>query len=79
MKSNIMQRRSGSGKFTWYRWNATCDKCGMLFQDIDTETSCAPDLEETDFCVKCMREFMNNNISYEVAKEKYKPEVIHND
>lgn len=56
----------------WWSWIENCDRCGKIIRTHSTRTSCEPDTEEADFCVKCMRYLLDNNISYADAKKQYK-------
>ncbi len=74
MKIN-MHRVDGNGNSTpngkWWVWTETCDKCGKLIWDENTQCSCPYDESEVDFCVNCMRELMDKDISYEQASAMY--------
>ena len=56
----------------WWDWIETCDRCGELIYDHSFQHSCEPDVEEADFCVKCLRYFLDNDIPYAAAKKQYK-------
>ena len=66
MKTDIIQ----SGM--WWSWIENCDKCGNLIRTHLTRSSCEPDMKEADFCVKCLRYLIDNQIPYEDAKKQYK-------
>lgn len=75
MKTNILvanEYTSGKeSRFTWYKWEETCDKCGKTIQDHSTICAQEPNTHECDFCADCMREFMNKGISYADACKLY--------
>lgn len=66
MKADIKQ----SGM--WWSWIENCDRCEKLIRSHSTQNSREPDMEETDFCVECLRYLLDNNIPYADAKEQYK-------
>lgn len=56
----------------WWSWIENCDRCGNLIRSHSSQSSCEPDMDEADFCVKCLRYLLDNNIPYETAKQQYK-------
>lgn len=56
----------------WWTFDATCDRCGKLIQDCTVSQTYEPDLQEPDFCMECIRYFLDNNIPYEIVKQQYK-------
>lgn len=56
---------------SWWRYKEICDKCSNIIYDIETLHSCPPDENETDFCFKCMCEFIDKRIDYEQARIIY--------
>ena len=75
MKSNIARvniDNTVNERGDWWKWESTCDKCGTSIEQSDTFHSVPPDTDEADFCLKCLRELMDNKIPYEVAYKKYK-------
>ena len=70
MKGNI--QKDGM----WWSWVELCDRCGELIYDNSFRHSCEQKTKEADFCVKCMRHMLDNNISYEDAKKQYKKQNL---
>lgn len=73
MKKNIKTEIRNDMK--WYRWDEYCDCCGEPIMLSDMLTTRVPDTEEADFCLKCMRKFMDEGIPYSEAKKKYKKDI----
>ena len=48
----------------------TCDRCGKATNE-DWSSTEKPNLEEVDFCVHCLKYFLDNNISYSFTKKLY--------
>jgi hypothetical protein len=71
MIKNITIRTSKNGS-QWWRYLEICDKCGQVVQDENWEHSCPPDESQADFCLECMRFFLDNNIDYDEARDLYK-------
>lgn len=65
MKTNI------NSNGMWWSYTETCDKCGKLIFGCEVLHSEKPDINEADFCVECLRHFLDNNISYESIKQYY--------
>lgn len=65
MKINI--KKDGRG-WSWYE---TCDRCGKAIADEDSSSTKEPNMEEVDFCVHCLRYFLDNNIPYSLTKKLY--------
>lgn len=58
----------------WWRYIEICDRCGDLIHGHEEfRTSSKPNTEESDFCLKCLRYLVDNNIPYEKA-QKYNSE-----
>lgn len=70
MKSHIKQESM------WWKWTESCDRCGGVIRDYNMRSTDKPNKEEADFCVNCLKYFLDNNIPYENAKEQYKKEDI---
>ena len=66
MKADIQKRGM------WWSWIENCDRCGKKIRSHSAQSSCEPDIEEVDFCVKCMRYLLDNDIPYADAKKQYK-------
>ena len=64
MKTNI--KKDGH----WWSWTEICDRCGKA-TDEDWSSTEEPNLEEVDFCVHCLKYFLDNNISYSFTKKLY--------
>ena len=64
MKTNI--KKNGH----WWSWIEICDRCGKV-TDEDCSSTEEPNKEEVDFCVHCLKYFLDNNISYSFVKELY--------
>ena len=62
MKSEI--KKNGM----WWSWVEKCDRCGETIFTHDVQTTREPDMEHPDFCIKCLRHFMDNDIPYDIAK-----------
>lgn len=57
MKSNYTIRESDTVKgLIWHSWVEHCDCCGVLIHDLDFKTTKAPDLNEKDYCIDCLRD-----------------------
>lgn len=65
MKTNI--KKDGY----WWSWNEICDRCGKIIADEDCTSTKEPNTEEVDFCIHCLKYFLDNNISYNFIKELY--------
>lgn len=63
MKNHIKQEGM------WWRWIETCDRCGSVIRNHNTQSTNEPNTEEADFCVNCFKYFLDNNIPYENIKE----------
>lgn len=59
MKNHIKQEGM------WWRWIEICDRCGSVIRNHNTRSTNEPNKEEVDFCVNCLKYFLDNNISYE--------------
>lgn len=70
MKSHIKQEGM------WWKWTESCDRCGGVIREYNVRSTNKPNKEEADFCVNCLKYFLDNNIPYENAKEQYKKEDI---
>ena len=64
MKTNIKKDEY------WWSWTEICDRCGKA-TDEDWSSTEEPNLEEVDFCVHCLKYFLDNNISYSFTKKLY--------
>lgn len=42
----------------WWKWNETCDRCGAICRDDHITTSSAPDTNEKDYCIDCLRQLL---------------------
>lgn len=62
-------------KGIWWSHIETCDRCGKTIFDHRWKQTKEPDTQEADFCIDCLRYFLDNNIPYEDAKKQYKTEV----
>ena len=73
MKTNI--KKDGM----WWSWYETCDRCGKVIADEEWRSTEKPDPEEVDFCVHCLKHFLDNNIPYSLTKKIYghKGEATH--
>lgn len=54
----------------WWSWIENCDKCGKMIKDHSIKSSRKPNMEEADFCIDCLRYFIDNNIQYETVKKR---------
>lgn len=66
MKNHIKQEDM------WWKWIETCDRCGCIIRDYNMRSTDKPNTEEVDFCINCLKYFLDNNIPYENVKEQYK-------
>lgn len=66
MKNHIKQEGM------WWKWIESCDRCGEVIRDYSMRSTDKPNTEEADFCINCLKHFLDNNISYEDVKEQYK-------
>ena len=64
MKTNIKKDEC------WWSWQVICDRCGKI-SDEDWSSTEEPNIEEVDFCIHCLKYFLDNNISYSFIKELY--------
>lgn len=55
----------------WWSWYETCNRCGKVITDEDLSSTKKPNTEEVDFCVHCLRYFLDNNIPYSFTKKLY--------
>lgn len=69
MKKNIRQSKEDS---LWWEWEEYCDKCGNSIFHGTIKSTKKPDATEADFCYECLRELVDNKISYKEAVKKYK-------
>lgn len=65
MKTNI--KKDGR----WWSWHETCDRCGKVISDEDWSSTEEPNTEEVDFCVHCLKYFLDNNIPYSLTNKLY--------
>lgn len=56
----------------WWSHVETCDRCGKLICDHAWRSTAEPDIQEEDFCLDCLKYFLNNKIQYEDIKGQYK-------
>jgi hypothetical protein len=54
----------------WWVWEEVCDRCGKVIFDESTQHSRIDD-SNIDFCSECIRNLIDNNISYEQAIALY--------
>jgi len=48
-------------KCTWYTWKEICDNCNAIIHDFnDIITTKYPDTGEKDYCLKCMRKYIDD-------------------
>lgn len=47
-----------------------------VIRDYNVRSTNKPNKEEADFCVNCLKYFLDNNIPYENIKEQYKKEIF---
>lgn len=66
MKTNI--KKNGH----WWSWYETCDRCGKVIVDEGWNSTKEPNTEEVDFCIHCLKYFLDNNIPYSFTKELYR-------
>ena len=64
MKTNI--KKDGH----WWSWHEVCDRCGKAV-DEDWSSTEEPNTEEVDFCIHCLKYFLDNNIPYSLTKKLY--------
>lgn len=66
MKINVMTVKYNTANFipdkcTWFTWKETCDNCGNTIHELnDYTTTEYPDTEEKDYCLKCMRKYIDD-------------------
>ena len=58
MKNHIKQEGM------WWKWIETCDRCGSMIREYNVRSTNKPNTEEADFCVNCLKYFLDNNIPY---------------
>lgn len=46
-------------KGKWWSWVETCDNCGEIIQANNVLSSKRPTTLENDYCVKCLRKFID--------------------
>lgn len=63
MKNHIKQENM------WWKWIESCDRCGSIIREYNVRSTNKPNTEEADFCVNCLKYFLDNNIPYENIKE----------
>jgi hypothetical protein len=56
----------------WWSYIQICDRCGKLICDHAWRGTAEPDMQEVDFCLDCLKYFLNNKIPYEDMKKRYK-------
>lgn len=50
------------GLMEWHTWTEICDKCGTTIEiSGDWSHSEKPNMEEKDFCIKCLREYIDSD------------------
>ena len=54
----------------WWPWIEICDRCGKV-TDEDWSSTEEPDTQEIDFCIHCLKYFLDNNIHYSFTKKLY--------
>ena len=64
MKKNVTKTESKDVKgMFWYSWDEYCDRCGeQVWKCGEMQTLKNPDLDEKDYCVKCLEELLENRI-----------------
>ena len=55
----------------WWSWHEVCDRCGKVITDEGWSSTKEPNTEEVDFCIHCLKYFLDNNISYSFTKKLY--------
>lgn len=70
MISNIV-KREGTHNMIWWSWEEVCDRCGEHTENEPYEHSCAPDETKPQFCLKCLRYFLDNDIPWDAVKHEY--------
>ena len=59
----------------WWSWHEVCDRCGKVITDEDCSSTKEPNTEEVDFCVHCLKYFLDNNIPYSFTKKLYRRKI----
>ena len=68
MKINIMKvkynyKSNVPDKCIWYTWKEICDNCDAIIREFNEQiTNEYPDTEEKDYCLKCMRKYIDDRI-----------------
>ena len=68
MKINIMTVKYSKDpniqdKCTWFTWKETYDNCGNIISEFnDLITNMYHDTEEKDYCLNCMRKYIDDRI-----------------
>ena len=55
----------------WWSWHEVCDRCGKVITDEGWSSTKEPNTEEVDFCIHCLKYFLDNNIPYSLTKKLY--------
>ena len=55
----------------WWFWHEVCDRCGKVISNEDWSSIEEPNIEEADFCIHCLKYFLDNNIPYSFTKNLY--------
>ena len=55
----------------WWSWHEVCDRCGKVITDEGWSSTKEPNTEEVDFCIHCLKYFLDNNIPYSFTKKLY--------
>lgn len=63
MIKNIHHSVSKPSNMDWWDWTEICDNCGEIIEDNNYLHSVPPEEHEVQFCVKCMREFLDNHMT----------------
>ena len=64
MKSDIRSRNSDTVRnMAWWSWIETCDKCGSHIHGHEVETLTKSNTEEKDYCICCLRNFLDSKHS----------------
>jgi len=68
MKINVMTVKYNKDpniqdQCTWFTWKETCDNCGNVISEFnDLITTKYPNTEEKDYCLNCMRKYIDDRI-----------------
>jgi len=71
LKSNIQrvkynEKSNKPDKCIWYSWDEICDNCGKEIRKFkEFMTTGIPDRAEKDYCLNCIRKYLDERDKYE--------------